>query len=239
MSTRYLVWLGVTVVLAAIVYLGGCATPKSMSWDQENLKRNDSGCPTAIYVAPAGILVQCQTAAPQAVPPEITKFLALIGVVPDTTVYTKYDTAEEAATVALRNIADKFGGIYEYGGVIGKTKDGKFEISEPNTSYAGDHVRINGDLPSGTEPYGNYHTHPCLPFHDVEYFSPEDLFEPLFVRMPAVFMGDFCTGHVHEFKYGDKPDVEHPQRPDGSPIDNEIWLTKGRIVGQFTKPVTK
>lgn len=31
----------------------------SQSWDQENLKKNDHGCPTAIYVAPDGVLQQC------------------------------------------------------------------------------------------------------------------------------------------------------------------------------------
>lgn len=29
------------------------------SWDQENLKRDDAGCPTAIYVAPGGELEEC------------------------------------------------------------------------------------------------------------------------------------------------------------------------------------
>lgn len=29
------------------------------SWDQENLKRHDKGCPTAIYVAPEGNLTLC------------------------------------------------------------------------------------------------------------------------------------------------------------------------------------
>lgn len=29
------------------------------SWDQESLKRNDHGCPTAIYIAPGGELQQC------------------------------------------------------------------------------------------------------------------------------------------------------------------------------------
>lgn len=29
------------------------------SWDQETLKRNDRGCPTAIYVAPGGNLEEC------------------------------------------------------------------------------------------------------------------------------------------------------------------------------------
>ena len=32
----------------------------SQSWDQENLKRGDSGCPTAIFVAPGGELKQCR-----------------------------------------------------------------------------------------------------------------------------------------------------------------------------------
>lgn len=31
----------------------------NQSWDQENLKRNDAGCPTAIFVAPGGKLAQC------------------------------------------------------------------------------------------------------------------------------------------------------------------------------------
>jgi hypothetical protein len=31
----------------------------SQSWDQGNLKRNDHGCPTAIYVAPHGTLELC------------------------------------------------------------------------------------------------------------------------------------------------------------------------------------
>lgn len=31
----------------------------SQSWDQANLKKNDHGCPTAIYVAPNGNLEQC------------------------------------------------------------------------------------------------------------------------------------------------------------------------------------
>jgi hypothetical protein len=33
--------------------------PLYESWDQERLKANDHGCPTAIYIAPHGELVQC------------------------------------------------------------------------------------------------------------------------------------------------------------------------------------
>jgi len=31
----------------------------SESWDQEHLKANDRGCPTAVWIAPAGELEQC------------------------------------------------------------------------------------------------------------------------------------------------------------------------------------
>ena len=33
--------------------------PKTMSWDQENLKATDHGCPTAIYIVRNGVLEQC------------------------------------------------------------------------------------------------------------------------------------------------------------------------------------
>ena len=33
--------------------------PRSESWDQENLKKDDHGCPTAIFTAPDGVLRQC------------------------------------------------------------------------------------------------------------------------------------------------------------------------------------
>lgn len=32
---------------------------KAWSWDQENLKRYDRGCPTAVFIAPQGELEQC------------------------------------------------------------------------------------------------------------------------------------------------------------------------------------
>lgn len=38
---------------------GGTCSFTSQSWDQENLKKYDHGCPTAIYIAPHGVLEQC------------------------------------------------------------------------------------------------------------------------------------------------------------------------------------
>jgi hypothetical protein len=60
------VWYGIGVGLILLV-LFGCAAqplplpdrPSAASWDQENLKRNDHGCPTAIFIAPEGVLEEC------------------------------------------------------------------------------------------------------------------------------------------------------------------------------------
>lgn len=59
--------LSVSFLLAVVaVWSGYLATAdykaarKAQSWDQENLKANDSGCPTAIYIAPRGRLELCE-----------------------------------------------------------------------------------------------------------------------------------------------------------------------------------
>lgn len=31
----------------------------AQSWDQANLKKDDHGCPTAVFIAPNGVLEQC------------------------------------------------------------------------------------------------------------------------------------------------------------------------------------
>jgi hypothetical protein len=42
------------------IYSRTIETPApAQSWDQEHLKAGDYGCPTAIYVAPKGVLEQC------------------------------------------------------------------------------------------------------------------------------------------------------------------------------------
>lgn len=58
------------LLIALVFVLTGCtASPDTthvrvlvrndQSWDQENLKKNDRGCPTAIFIAPNGNLKQC------------------------------------------------------------------------------------------------------------------------------------------------------------------------------------
>ena len=193
-----------------LLLLAGCVHHPAQSWDQANLKRNDHGCPVAIFVAPGGILQQCQLS---------THPIAL----------HTYVTAELAAIAALQAVAAKPSGLYyEWGGVIVQLED-QFLALPPNTTYEGDHVAIESNsFAPEAKVIGSYHTHPCLPGHDVEYFSPADLTEALFMHR-TVFMGDLCTGNVHEFKPGDKPDDSRP-----SSDSEDIFLTKGRIIGQFT-----
>lgn len=156
--------------------------------------------------------------------------IPLLGV-PEPVSYTKYPTAEAAAIAAFKEIAEKHGNAYEWGGMIGKSADGKFSYTPASTDFQGDSVEIpRAGLPPDMERYGAYHTHPCIAAHDVEFFSPQDLFAVIWGHEPAAFMGDWCTGNVHEYKRGDQPDTAL-----ASP---GTWLTKGRIVGQFTTPHT-
>jgi len=53
------VWMVGTPECHVDVDAPGHLACKEQSWDQENLKKNDHGCPTAIYIAPGGNLQQC------------------------------------------------------------------------------------------------------------------------------------------------------------------------------------
>lgn len=183
-----------------------------------------------IALALHGCAVTPKPTVREATPAEVAAMLKVMGIegAPDAISYTRYDTAEAAAIAGLKLIADKHNGVYEYGGAIGKTADGKYEIADPSTNFAGDNVEIRGNgLPSDAEQVSSYHTHPCLPQHDCEFFSPQDLLAVIFAHQESAFMGDWCTGHVHEFKRGDQPDTENV---------HGVWLTKGRIIGTFTTP---
>lgn len=56
---RWLLGLGILFVVIGLIERRPAPLPKSQSWDQENLKRNDHGCPTSIYTVIDGELVQC------------------------------------------------------------------------------------------------------------------------------------------------------------------------------------
>lgn len=56
--SRWTYFLLAVALLALVIMLFGCRT-RAQSWDQENLKRNDTGCPTAIYIVQDGELILC------------------------------------------------------------------------------------------------------------------------------------------------------------------------------------
>jgi hypothetical protein len=206
-----------TAALAALLY--SCAAAPvpadthnpSQSWDQGNLKRNDDGCPTAVFVAPRGELVQCQW---------VSVGEAAHAVVPGV------PTIEEAALDGLKTIMLKpSANFYEWGGAIVKTTSGYVALPA-HSDYAAQHVHIEeeaGDI------VGSYHTHVCHSSFAHEFFSPADMSDPIFFHRVA-FMGDICTGLAHMFKPGDKPDVNQVGGV-GSP-----WLSQGRVIGKFTTP---
>lgn len=144
-----------------------------------------------------------------------------------------FNTLEEAAIAGLKSIADKpTGAYYEWGGELIRTSTGKYMALPANTGFAGDHVNIGDSKYERLgRKVGSYHNHPCLSHHYVEYFSTDDMEEPIYYRRIA-FMGDFCTGNVHEFKPGDKPGAEAV----GYDRGEGLHLSKGRIIGVFTTP---
>lgn len=231
MKDDYGSYSGIGFLLAMLVCLYialfgvGCAAtphhPAGQSWDQANLKQNDFGCPTAIFVAPNGELTQCQAVS---APPKAIAAPVL------------YKTMEDAAIAGLKAIAaEPTSSYWEFGGTIVQIKEGGYLVLPANTSMSGDSVGIASEEMAGFfgKEVATFHTHPCVPGHYVQYFSPDDLVHAIFFHQ-VVFMGDLCTGNVHEFKPGDKPDAENPAAGD----NRNIWLTKGRIVGTFTAPRT-
>jgi hypothetical protein len=64
MMSRWTYFLSAVALLALVITLFGCRTSgpshiSSESWSQDNLKRNDTGCPTAIYIVQDGELILC------------------------------------------------------------------------------------------------------------------------------------------------------------------------------------
>jgi hypothetical protein len=61
MMSRWTYFLLAVALLALVIMLFGCGPShiSSESWSQDNLKRNDTGCPTAIYIVQDGELILC------------------------------------------------------------------------------------------------------------------------------------------------------------------------------------
>jgi hypothetical protein len=141
---------------------------------------------------------------------------------------TGYDTLEEAGVHGIER-AYQCSHSYECSGAITlRPSDGKYVVGPVRSDYSGDSVQVNHNVPMGWKLVADFHTHPCnAESHDVGYYSPQDMAEVTAVGITG-FMGDLCTGEVHEFTPGkDKPNDVYLE-------DQEIYLSKGRIVGHIT-----
>jgi hypothetical protein len=161
---------------------------KAESFDQENLKKSDQGCPTAIYVAPLGQLTQCQLIddAHPAVPGDKVRVFA---------------TQDEAAIYVLSKVYEK-SHYYEYGGEILKGPLGYY-VALPTTQHHGMDVSFDQDPESYDFPIAaSYHVHPCLKDAYPAVFSPQDLSSSRATHTPGYVL-DECTGDVHYWAPGD------------------------------------
>ncbi len=201
--------------------------PKTQSWDQENLKRHDSGCPTAIFVAPHGTLVQCQATIDPDAPPPSPELLALIQLLTprSTSEWRRFDTLHAAAIYAAMRL-ENCSHYYECSGFITvDPKDNKFVVSPVRTDYHSDSVRVDDETnPSDWKVVADFHSHPCVPHHYTGLFSGEDMIGAMMTRTTA-YMVDLCTGDVHEF-------IPGVTKVDDVPIgEGGEFLSAGKIIG--------
>jgi len=139
-----------------------------------------------------------------------------------------YDTLEEAGVQGIAR-AYRCSHAYECGGAIAqRLSDGKYFIGPVRSDHAGTHVDIEYGTPPGTKLVADYHTHPCNSKEYIpEVFSPTDVSGNTSQRITG-FMGDLCTGEVHEFTPNkDSPNDTYVPRAG-------VYTTGGRIIGHIT-----
>lgn len=231
MTPYFKSFLAVTALLVAGFVLGtvlfGCATvhannlphrDPALSWDQANLKLNDHGCPSAIFVAPNGELVQCQMFEEKSKDPkDDVKF---------------FKTPDEAALYVVTKIYER-SHYYEYGGVIVKAPEG-YALSLPTTQHHGMDVSFEEDPESFDYPIvATYHVHPCLKNAFPSVFSPQDLAGSR-VTKTAGYVLDECTGALHYWAPGDGYlDMDGLLKLGVNPMAlmHGVQLSPGKIVG--------
>lgn len=141
--------------------------------------------------------------------------------------WKKFDSLREAAIYGAQRL-EQCSQYYECSGFIVTNKDGKFLMSPVRTDYASDHVHVTERNPTETKRVADIHSHPCVPEHVTNKFSPEDMIGAITSRTTA-YIVDLCTGDVHEFLPGvTKPDEEYDE-------DAEIWMSGGTVIGHVLK----
>lgn len=198
------------------------ARTSAQSWDQANLKRNDHGCPTSVFVAPGGELVQCELA--------------------DDNVATEskddpvkiFPSADAAALYVVGKIYER-SHYYEYGGVIVKSPKG-YEISLPTTQHHGMDVEFDTDPELFEYPIvASYHVHPCFKTAFPSVFSPQDLSGSRTTHTPGYVL-DECTGDLHYWAPGDGylgMDALLQLGVNPIALMHGVQLSPGKIVGKI------
>jgi hypothetical protein len=193
----------------------------SSSWDQANLKASDNGCPTAIFVAPAGKLVQCE-------------MLRDEGVAEKKDDVKYFPTADAAALYVVGKIYD-YSHYYEFGGVILKTPKG-FAFITPVSQHHGMDVEFDEDPESYDAPIvASYHVHPCLKNAFSSVFSPQDLAGSRSTNHPGYVL-DECTGELHYWAPGDgylTGDAMLKLGVNPIMLMRGVQLSAGKIVGKI------
>lgn len=232
MTPYFKSFIAVTALLVAGFLIGtvlfGCATTQpnnlphrdpALSWDQANLKLNDHGCPSAIFVAPNGELVECEF--PMQTKDEVPKDEVKV-----------FATMDAAALYVVGKIYER-SHYYEYGGVIVKGPNG-FMISLPTTQHHGMDVSFDEDPESFDFPIvATYHVHPCLKNAFPSVFSPQDLAGSRVTKTPGYVL-DECTGSLHYWAPGDGYlDADGLLKLGVNPIAlmQGVQLSPGKIVG--------
>lgn len=152
----------------------------------------------------------------------------------------KFDTLEEAALYAEKAAYDKNYTV-EIGGMILKTKDGKYQFTIGNTDYSEDSVNIHSvEIYEDSVAVAQYHDHPCVPYsHIPSLFSMPDIALAMRAKQIAI-VADLCSGEIHEWD-GSRDAYEdvavYGTFELGLPFFQTTVLTRGRIVG--TIPLTK
>jgi hypothetical protein len=189
----------------------------ALSWDQANLKQHDDGCPSAVFVAPNGVLVQCEMLETS------SSNVAQVKVFP---------TVDAAALYVVGKIYAR-SHYYEYGGVIVKTPKG-YAIAPPSTQHHGTDVSFDEDPESYDYPIATtYHVHPCLGFAFSNVFSPQDLAGSRATNHPGYVL-DECTGALHYWAPGDGYMSADEMIKLGVPpqaLVKGVQISLGRIVG--------
>ena len=158
-------------------------------------------------------------------PPDLSKLLSLLngaeGV--STGEWKRFDTLHEAVVYEAGRL-EQCSHYYECSSFFMKDPAGKIAVGPTRSDYASDHVSIRPNGPEDWTLLATIHSHPCIPNHYPNLFSPQDMMGSVMTKTTG-YMVSLCTGDIHEFIPGKTPmDDVHLD-------DEDIWLSAGNIVG--------